>query len=70
MYNVHMHAGAIRKLLYGCVYVREIIHSLIPDLYKKIASVILFFFALKISCPYESSIKIMGQVNIIYTTEK
>ena len=25
MYKVHMHAGAIRKLLYGCVYVREII---------------------------------------------
>ena len=23
-----MHAGAIRKLLYGCAYVREIIHSL------------------------------------------
>ena len=23
-YKVHMHAGAIRKLLYGCVYVREI----------------------------------------------
>ena len=25
MYKVHMHAGAIRKLLYGCAYVREII---------------------------------------------
>ena len=23
MYKVHMHAGAIRKLLYGCVYVRK-----------------------------------------------
>ena len=23
-----MHAGAIRQLLYGCAYVREIIHSL------------------------------------------
>ena len=28
MYKVHMHAGAIRKLLYGCAYGREIIHSL------------------------------------------
>ena len=28
MYKVYMHAGAIRKLLYGCTYVREIIHSL------------------------------------------
>ena len=28
MYKVHMPAGAIRKLLYGCAYVREIIHSL------------------------------------------
>ena len=28
MHKVHMHAGAIRQLLYGCVYVREIIHSL------------------------------------------
>ena len=28
MYKVHMHAGAIRKLLYGCAYVLEIIHSL------------------------------------------
>ena len=27
MHKVHMHAGAIRQLLYGCVYVREIIHS-------------------------------------------
>ena len=27
-HKVHMHAGAIRQLLYGCVYVREIIHSL------------------------------------------
>ena len=26
MCKVHMHAGAIRKLLYGCVYVQEIIH--------------------------------------------
>ena len=26
--KVHMHAGAIRNLLYGCAYVREIIHSL------------------------------------------
>ena len=23
-YKVHMHAGATRQLLYGCVYVREI----------------------------------------------
>ena len=28
MHKVHMHAGAIRQLVYGCVYVREIIHSL------------------------------------------
>ena len=28
IYKVYMHAGAIRKLLYVCVYVREIIHSL------------------------------------------
>ena len=28
MHKVHMYAGAIRQLLYGCVYVREIIHSL------------------------------------------
>ena len=28
MYKVHMHAGTIRKLLYGYAYVREIIHSL------------------------------------------
>ena len=28
MHKVHMHAGAIRQLLYGCEYVREIIHSL------------------------------------------
>ena len=27
MYCVHMHAGAIIKLLYGCVYIREIIHE-------------------------------------------
>ena len=27
MHKVHMHAGAIRHLLYGCAYVREIIHS-------------------------------------------
>ena len=27
MQKVHMHAGAIRQLLYGCAYVREIIHS-------------------------------------------
>ena len=26
MHKVHMHAGAIRQLLYGCAYVREIIH--------------------------------------------
>ena len=26
--TMHMHAGTIRQLLYGCVYVREIIHSL------------------------------------------
>ena len=24
MYNLYMHAGAIRKLLYGCAYVRDI----------------------------------------------
>ena len=28
MYKLHMHADAIRKLLHGCAYVREIIHSL------------------------------------------
>ena len=28
MHKVHMHAGAIRQLLYGCAYVGEIIHSL------------------------------------------
>ena len=28
MYNVHIHAGAKRKLLYGCAFVREIINSL------------------------------------------
>ena len=28
MHKVHMHAGAIRQLLYGCAYVREIIHLL------------------------------------------
>ena len=28
MHKVHMHAGAIRRVLYGCTYVREIIHSL------------------------------------------
>ena len=28
MCKVHMHAGAIRKLLYGCGYVQEIIHLL------------------------------------------
>ena len=28
MHKVHMHAGAIRQLLYGCAYEREIIHSL------------------------------------------
>ena len=28
MHKVHMHAGVIRQLLYGCAYVREIIHSL------------------------------------------
>ena len=27
-YLAMLHAGAIRQLLYGCVYVREIIHSL------------------------------------------
>ena len=27
MHKMHMHAGAIRQLLYGCAYVREIIHS-------------------------------------------
>ena len=27
-HKVHMYAGAIRQLLYGCAYVREIIHSL------------------------------------------
>ena len=28
MHKVHMHAGAIRQLLYDCVYVQEIIYSL------------------------------------------
>ena len=28
MHKVHMHAGAIRQLLYGCAYVRGIIYSL------------------------------------------
>ena len=28
MHKLHKHAGAIRQLLYGCAYVREIIHSL------------------------------------------
>ena len=28
MHKVHMHAGAIRQLLYGCAYVREIINTL------------------------------------------
>ena len=28
MYKVHMYAGAIRQLFYGCAYVREIIHWL------------------------------------------
>ena len=28
MYEVHMHAGAIRTSLHGCAYLREIIHSL------------------------------------------
>ena len=28
MHKVYIHAGAIRQLLYGCAYVREIIHSL------------------------------------------
>ena len=28
MHKVHMHAGAIKQLLYGCVYIQEIIHSL------------------------------------------
>ena len=28
MHKVHMHAGAIRQLLYGCAYARAIIHSL------------------------------------------
>ena len=28
MHKVHMHAGALRQLLYGRAYVREIIHSL------------------------------------------
>ena len=28
MNKVHMHAGAIRQLLYGSAYLREIIHSL------------------------------------------
>ena len=28
MHKVHMHAGAIRQLLHGCAYVREIIYPL------------------------------------------
>ena len=28
MYKMHMHAGVISKLLYGCAYVQKIIHSL------------------------------------------
>ena len=28
IHKVHMHAGAIRQLMYGCAYVRETIHSL------------------------------------------
>ena len=28
VYKVHVHTGAIRKLLYSCTYIREIIHSL------------------------------------------
>ena len=28
MHKVHMHAGVKRQLLYGCAYIREIIHSL------------------------------------------
>ena len=28
MYKVHIHAGVIRKLLYGCAYVQKIIRSL------------------------------------------
>ena len=28
MHNVHMYVGAIGQLLFGCAYVREIIHSL------------------------------------------
>ena len=28
IHKVHMHAGAIRQLLYGCAYVRKIINSL------------------------------------------
>ena len=28
MHKVHMYASAMRQLLYGCAYVREIIHSL------------------------------------------
>ena len=28
MHKVHMHADAIRLVLYGCAYVQEIIHSL------------------------------------------
>ena len=29
MHKVHMHSGAMRQLLYGCAYVREIIHKLV-----------------------------------------
>ena len=28
IHKVHMHVGAIKQSLYGCTYVREIIHSL------------------------------------------
>ena len=28
MHKVHMHADAIRQILYGCAYARQIIHSL------------------------------------------
>ena len=28
MHKVHMHAGAIKQLLYGCAHVQEVIHSL------------------------------------------
>ena len=29
MHKEHMHAGAIRQLLYGCAFVRDIIHKLL-----------------------------------------